>query len=263
VRRGDVGGRVSWVRLDDGYPEHPKVADLSDAAFRADVEGTCFSSRSRRDGHIPAGVALRMWGKGPITELVAAGKWHEGRGCGTETCILGTGDGYVVHDFLDYNDPEFVRDARRNAASNAARIRWSIEEENRAQTDARSNATANAESPDSAMRTYIGVGGSGSKNMESPEFVEFYDKVYPRKQGRGAARKAWASAIRKANPQDILAAAHRFADDPNREPAFTPHPSTWLNQERWSDDPLPPRGGHRAKGSVQNLLAFADRMENR
>lgn len=248
---------MSWVRLDDGYPEHPKVADLSDAAFRADVEGTCFSSRSRRDGHIPSGVALRLWGKGPITELIAAGKWHEGRGCGSETCISGTGDGYVVHDFLAYNDPDFVRDARSNAARNAARMRW----EGQAQEDAGRSAMRNAEMPDSAMRTYIGEGGSrGSKNMESDEFIEFYEHVYPRRQGRGAARKAWVSAIRKANPQDIIAGAHRFADDPNREPAFTPHPSTWLNQERWSDDPLPPRGGHRARGSVDNLLNLAKRM---
>lgn len=231
---------MSWVRLDDGYPEHSKVADLTDAAFRADVEGTCFSSRSKRDGHIPSGVALRLWGRGAITELVAAGRWHEGHGCGSEDCIHGPGDGYIVHDFLEYNDPNHVRDARSNAARNAARSRW-----------------GNAENEDSAMRTYIGVGGlRSSKDKESDEFIEFYEQAYPRRSGRGAARKAWEKATRKALPSDIVAAAYRYAADPNREPAFTKHPSTWLNQECWTDDPLPPRGSGNGRVIDRSALAL-------
>jgi hypothetical protein len=68
---------------------------------------------------------------------------------------------------------------------------------------------------------------------ESPEFVRFYEHAYPRKVARGAARRAWASAIRKADPGVILAAAERFRPDPR----YVPHPATWLNGERWRDDP--------------------------
>jgi len=76
--------------------------------------------------------------------------------------------------------------------------------------------------------------------IETPgEFDNFW-KAFPRKTAKGAARKAWE----KLTADDQLAAiagAQRFAADPNRDETFTPHPATWLNGERWLDEPLPPR----------------------
>ena len=72
----------------------------------------------------------------------------------------------------------------------------------------------------------------------SDRFAEFW-AIYPRRQGKGAAVKAWAKAIKRANPDAILKAAAEYRDDPQREPQFTAHPSTWLNQDRWEDEPLP------------------------
>ena len=36
-------------------------------------------------------------------------------------------------------------------------------------------------------------------------------------------------------------AVKAYAADPNRDPTFTPAPARWLEEERWADDPLPPR----------------------
>lgn len=76
-------------------------------------------------------------------------------------------------------------------------------------------------------------------------FARFWS-VYPRKAAKGAARKAWPRAVKAAGPAGgwsvIVAGAERYRDDPNREDGFTAHPTTWLNAERWNDDPLPPRG---------------------
>lgn len=77
-------------------------------------------------------------------------------------------------------------------------------------------------------------------------FDEFWS-TYPRKAAKGAARKAWPKAVAAAGSAEvIIAGAARYRDDPNRVPDFTAHASTWLNQERWGDEPLPPRGGARA-----------------
>lgn len=66
--------------------------------------------------------------------------------------------------------------------------------------------------------------------------------AYPAKVAKGAARKAWPKALKAAGDAErIIAGAERYAVDPNREPGFTAHPSTWLNAERWDDDPLPPK----------------------
>lgn len=90
--------------------------------------------------------------------------------------------------------------------------------------------------------------GSGSKEVlrtSENAFNEFWD-VYPRKDDRARARTAWAKATKTANPGVILAGALRYAEDPNRDPAFTKQPATWLNAGSWTNGPLPDRNGSRA-----------------
>jgi len=72
-------------------------------------------------------------------------------------------------------------------------------------------------------------------------FDDFWS-VYPRHVAKAAARKAFAKAVKSAGADAVMAGARRFAADPNLpEAQFVPHPSTWLNQGRWEDDPLPAR----------------------
>lgn len=61
--------------------------------------------------------------------------------------------------------------------------------------------------------------------------------AYPKKVGKEAARKAWAFAMGVTTPERVEAAvrAYKWPEDPR----FIPHPSTWLNQGRWDDEPTP------------------------
>jgi hypothetical protein len=81
-----------------------------------------------------------------------------------------------------------------------------------------------------------------SEPAREDAFDEFW-AAYPRRIAKAAARKAWEKAIKaKADPQIIIAAATRYATDPRRTESdikYTPHPATWLNQERWTDEPTP------------------------
>ena len=72
----------------------------------------------------------------------------------------------------------------------------------------------------------------------SSSFDDFWT-AYPRKTAKGAAVAAWVKAIKKATAEEIIKAAQAYRDDVNREEGFTAHASTWLNQERWLDGPLP------------------------
>ena len=78
---------------------------------------------------------------------------------------------------------------------------------------------------------------------DSAEFDAFWD-AYPRKVAKGAARKAWAKAIKDGeDPADIVRAARRYATDPHRIEGgsrYTAYPATWLNAERWADEDTPP-----------------------
>ena len=85
-----------------------------------------------------------------------------------------------------------------------------------------------------------GKEGKGTRasaaTSSDPLFDEFWS-TYPRKTDKGNARKAWDKALKKTTGQVIVAAAAAFAAT-NPEPKFTAHPSTWLNGERWDDQPL-------------------------
>lgn len=94
--------------------------------------------------------------------------------------------------------------------------------------------------------------------VPQPTFDDFYE-IYPVKKSKDAARRAWAKAIKRADPADIVDGARRFAGDPNLpEKQFIKHPATWLNGGCWEDDPEPQRQQHSA--SVDGNLAEYQRL---
>ena len=77
-----------------------------------------------------------------------------------------------------------------------------------------------------------------TKEHLEEHFNHFYQQ-YPRRVGKGAARRAFIAATKKASPEKIeagLAAAKAAWKDARTEQEFIPHPATWLNGERWADD---------------------------
>lgn len=111
--------------------------------------------------------------------------------------------------------------------------------------------------------TVLGEEQSGAAAPALARYVELNEAfaafwaAYPRRVGRQAARKAWQRAVATVSPEVILEAARRFAADPNRSPLYTPHPTTWLNQGRWDDDPLP-SAAHTSGAGV--YLSVADAL---
>lgn len=108
-----------FIRVDQGYDEHPKVMPLSDAAFRAHVEAMCWASRNeRQNGLIPEQVARKKWKARVIAELVASRLFDEREG------------GYEVHDYLDFNrsadEIQAFRDARGDAGTLGNHKRWHV-----------------------------------------------------------------------------------------------------------------------------------------
>lgn len=83
------------------------------------------------------------------------------------------------------------------------------------------------------------------------EFERVWAK-HPRKVGKGAARKAWAKARAKT---EFMAIAEPLALwiklQSGTDPKFIPHFSTWLNEERWTDDQTHAR--NRAETTTDRL----------
>jgi hypothetical protein len=71
------------------------------------------------------------------------------------------------------------------------------------------------------------------------QFETFW-RTYPRRIGKGAARKSFEKALKLESFDGIMTGLHRqLSYYASKEQQFIPHPTTWLNQERWSDEPQP------------------------
>jgi hypothetical protein len=87
-----------------------------------------------------------------------------------------------------------------------------------------------------------------SEAQERELFNEFW-KEYPRKLDKGAAFKAFRSAIKRATFEDILAGVIQYSKDPTRDPEFTKYPATWLNADSWENEIAPSPDSEAAERS--------------
>lgn len=76
------------------FPDSPKVAPLSDAAFRGLVEMTLYSRRMLTDGFIAERLALARWGLDVCQELL--------RNDPVRPSLLEVENGYQIHDFAEH-----------------------------------------------------------------------------------------------------------------------------------------------------------------
>jgi hypothetical protein len=90
-------------------------------------------------------------------------------------------------------------------------------------------------------------------------WIDFW-KLYPRKQGKGSGYKAYKKALEVIDKDELLEAVTRFNADPNRptNAKYLPMPATWLNEERWGDDPYP---GDNKVLSVEDLKRMEEEAE--
>lgn len=78
------------------------------------------------------------------------------------------------------------------------------------------------------------LGNITSKNMSI--FDDLW-KIYPKKVGKGTARKALAKALTKATIDQIQHSLALFVRSwGQQDKKFMPHLATWLNGERWDDE---------------------------
>lgn len=107
---------MPWVKLDDRFPSHRKVALLSDRAFRLHVSAICWCSENLTDGRITDRelplVAKVRGVKATAQQLADAGLWDR------------TDDGWMIHDYLDFNPSrEQVLAERKKNAERQERFR--------------------------------------------------------------------------------------------------------------------------------------------
>lgn len=280
---------MTWFRVDDMFWSHPKTLELPVDAVGLWTLAGAWCAGHLTDGKVPASILRRISPASPARtkslaeELVAAGLWER------------ADDGYQFHQWLDHQPSrEKVQSERERSKERQARFKAqrrrnaepspSPQRDGNGVTNAlpqrhaqrRGNAAPTRPDPtrpitDSGL--YVTeVGGTDRCVIEndvrkrsdigdSDAFSEFW-RIATRKTGKGAARRAHAKALTRTGPENLAGAWQQanaaWATWPDK--SLVPHPATWLNQERWDDQPPAPHAnGTRSKTLA--ALALAAQLE--
>jgi uncharacterized protein YdaU (DUF1376 family) len=135
------------------------------------------------------------------------------------SCFRDCGDGRLINTRMR-KEYDRLRGKSKKAAAAAAE-RWQCER-----------------IADAMPRTY--ESGSDSESSDGDRIADVFNRfwqLWPKRVAKADARRAWAKACGKVHPTELLAAVAEFAATPmGKSGRYCPHPATWLNDERWSDD---------------------------
>ncbi len=268
-----------WFVVDDVLPFHHRILEAGNAAMGLWVRAGAWSSGQLTDGFIPTAVAKQLGSAKEIRTLVTVGLWLEQADGYQFHAWAEDGTGQKRQQTRAEVEEKRRKERDRKAAyredqrANAERPETPETSPKTAPvpagvplghpTDVRAESQWVSALP-SHTKPYLedqrqrsadadlsldGVEGTRStKPAYPPAFEEFWAR-YPRREGKAAALKAWRTARRNATDAELLEGADRYREDPNREPAYTKHPSTWLRAGSWVDEPLPPRTTNNGRES--------------
>jgi hypothetical protein len=253
---------MPWIRLDDQFPDHPKVIAAGPMAAWLYVCGIGYCNRLLTDGLIPKGQVRKLAdvdeAMALAARLVEVGLWEE------------VESGYRIHDFLDYQpSAEQVKAERADNAKRQHEWRERKKQERNTVTntvtDGVSNAPRNAPvtgAPYPSQSHPVPIPSTSPDGEEPPippatdappaapkaisrrqeQGFDAFWQAWPKKEGKARAQTAWARI--RPDPDTIQAILdaiprHQAAKDwPRENWRFCPLPATWLNERRW-DDELP------------------------
>lgn len=218
---------MSWVLLDDNFPNHPKAVQAGPVAAYLFVCGLCYCRKYNTGGFIPGKVIPTLGvstnPRRMVDALVIAGLWDRAEG------------GFAVHDYAgfyaDEDDKSARQDAISKARSDAGKRGFQAKQAKRKQT------------LDFASST----GGNGTEwssdhlleeRKQEADFGNFW-AAYPKKDGKQAARTEWHRLKLTDDEQKAIAAdlerrssSSQWLKDSGQ---FIPHARTYLHQKRWED----------------------------
>lgn len=104
---------MTWVKLDDGFAEHPKLIAAGGDAGWLHICAMCWSARNLTDGFLPAGIIGRLSDRRKpealARTLVKVGLWEPADG------------GWMIHDWGDFQPSKERIEAERSAARDRMR----------------------------------------------------------------------------------------------------------------------------------------------
>lgn len=218
-----------FAKLAHGFAKDPKIVGLSSDAFRAYVEALLYSCQYMTDGFLDDRIVQKEWGFDVAEELAANDKkqpsWVKVEG------------GWMIYAFCEWQTT--TKDiAQMKAKKQAAGIKSGEVRREHKRTGVQQvlKHNLNKNEPETETETETDIKPLA---ISSPLFDEFW-QLWPRREGKANAIKAWQKAIKKISESELVEKARAYVTSPTvPEKQFVPHAATWLNGERWNDEPDP------------------------
>lgn len=170
---------MSWVRIDDGFADHPKIVAAGPICAIIQVRAFCYAARHLTDGVLPAAVIPSLLvgfdhlgiETGGVPGLVALGRDVDEFDWPAAMCHYALWEpcegGFRVHDYLDYNPSRRHVVADRRNKQRAGKIGGKASAAGRASSHTPAQAPASASAHAPARRPLKEVLNSPSPSPES------------------------------------------------------------------------------------------------
>ena len=180
-----------------------------------------------------------------LTELEAAGVFSRAE------------DGTIFSRRMKRDDEKVERDKANGKAGGNPRLKAGVNPPDKAQSP-----EARSQNPES-IRQKVPKKRTRASALAAPwtdADRERFWTAFPNRVGKADAMQAFDKASNKVTPEVLFPALDRYANKTDDRPFC--NPSTWLNQERWLDQPAA-NNGHRTSSQrtsgVDAILAVATR----
>lgn len=232
------GRGMTWLRLYTGILNDPKVQRLDGDTFKAWINILCIAKE--HNGTIPdnktVAFHLRV-DEATAAELVGLLAGHG---------LLDEGENALKPHNWDCR--QYVSDV---STARVHRYRERQRNVSSGVSETPPDTETESESEQKKQRA--------SRFVASEGFEDFW-KAYPHKVGKGAAVKAYRAASLRATPAEILAGLKRYtASKPPDRPWC--NPATFLNQERWTDEPADKKTSHEVYGPKRTWAEIKAEMK--
>jgi len=252
--------RAPWGKTYSDLWRHPKWVQLEAGPRALWVTALSWTVESRTFGAIPTPMlAMFRASEEDAAELVRVGLWDA------------TKDGWQLHDwdhhqtsrekFTATSKARAVSGSRGGKARHANSTKKSVTSDDRQiakQTASNRQAEVEVEVeellPPTPQGELLAATAPRPRGFVYPDSFELWWKTWPKKgDTKKTAFAAWEKAVKgnrrqaaRVTAEHLQAAVEAYAADRNLpEQQFIPLATTWLNQDRWENGPLPPRGGSR------------------
>jgi hypothetical protein len=242
---------MPWFKVDDGLSMKaettriPRIARTSAIGLLA-LAGS-WSARELTDGHIPAHMLEELCGTESEADwLVTAGFW------------MVVADGW---QFIEWAPDQPLREVVLGERAKRAEKMRGWRQRNRpssSATDAVTNADRDGDTTPSVTPapSQSRPDPDQSKIIRPPkaDYTNEFDQwwaIYPRKQAKADAIRAYTAARKKVDASTLLDAVRTFALlRVGEDKEFIKLPAGWIRGERWNDEPLARTNSAASPGNI-------------